>query len=75
VYSLKSGWIILTINSVFSAAIAPAVYEIAWRCFGRSARGLKVALWSGWLWSLFPAAMQYAVHWVWEMSLSTALFA
>ena len=74
VYSLKSAWVILTLNSLFSAAIAPAVYEIAWRCFGRNARGLRIALWSGWLWALYPAAMQYAVHWVWEMSLSTALF-
>jgi hypothetical protein len=74
IYTLKSGWVILTINSVFSAATAPAVYEIAWRCCGRETRGLKIALWSGWLWALFPGAMQYAVHWVWEMSLSTALF-
>lgn len=74
VYTLKSAWVILTLNSLFSAAIAPAVYEIAWRCFGRNARGMSIALWSGWLWALYPAAMQYAVHWVWEMSLSTALF-
>jgi 4-amino-4-deoxy-L-arabinose transferase-like glycosyltransferase len=67
--------VILTINSAFSAAIAPAVYEIAWRCFGRDRRGLRVATWSGWLWALLPAASQYAVHWVWEMSLSTALLA
>jgi hypothetical protein len=75
IYTLKSAWVILTINSIFSAATAPAVYEIAWRCFGRDMRGLKAALWSGWLWALFPGAMQYAVHWIWEMSLSTALFA
>ncbi len=74
VYTLASAWVILTFNSLCSAAIAPAVYEIAWRCFGRNPRGLKIALWSGWLWALYPAAMQYAVHWVWEMSLSTALF-
>ncbi len=74
VYTLMSGWVILTINSVFSAATAPAVYEIAWRCFGRDAKGLKVALWSGWLWALYPAAMQYAVHWVWDMALTAFLF-
>ncbi|SNT32053.1 hypothetical protein SAMN05421770_107167 [Granulicella rosea] len=75
VYSTLSAWVALTVNSLFSAAIAPAVYEIAWRCFGRNARGLKVALWSGWLWALYPAAMQYAVHWIWEMSLTAFLFA
>ncbi|WP_232298752.1 ArnT family glycosyltransferase [Granulicella tundricola] len=74
VYTLKSAWVILTINSIFSAATGCAVYEIAWRCFGRDAKGLKVALWSGWLWALYPAAMQYAVHWVWDMALTALLF-
>jgi Dolichyl-phosphate-mannose-protein mannosyltransferase len=75
VYTLKSAWVILTINSIFSAATAVAIYEIAWRCFGRAAEGLKIALWSGWLWALYPAAMQYAVRWVWDMSLTAFLFA
>ncbi len=75
VYTLKSGWVILTINSIFSAATAVAIYEIAWRCFGRTAQGLKVALWSAWLWALYPAAMQYAVKWVWDMALTAFLFA
>jgi 4-amino-4-deoxy-L-arabinose transferase-like glycosyltransferase len=74
VYTLKSAWVILTINSVFSAATAIAIYEIAWRCFGRTQAGLKVALWSGWLWALYPAAMQYAVKWVWDMALTAFLF-
>ncbi len=30
--------------------------------------------WAVWLWALYPAAMQYAVRWVWETSLSTLLF-
>jgi len=69
VYSAASAWILLTINSLFSAAIAPAIYEIAARCYNR-----RVAMWSAWLWALYPAALQYAVHWVWEMSLTTMLF-
>jgi hypothetical protein len=83
VYTLKSAAAILTCNSVFSAATAPVVYEIAWRCFGRTSSpnpavkpgGLSIALWSGWLWALYPAAMQYAVKWVWDMSLTAFLFA
>ncbi len=75
VYTLKSGWVILFLNSVLSAGTVGAVYEMAWRCFGRDAKGLKVALWSGWLWALYPAAMQYAVKWVWEMPLTAFLFA
>jgi 4-amino-4-deoxy-L-arabinose transferase-like glycosyltransferase len=70
IYSLKSGWILLTLNSIFSAATALCVYEIAERCYNR-----RVALWSAWIWALYPAAMQYAVRWVWETSLSTFLFA
>jgi hypothetical protein len=75
IYTMKSSWVILTINSVFSALAAPAVYEIALRCFKHDAKGLKIALWSGWLWALYPAAMQYAVKWIWEMSLTVCLFA
>jgi hypothetical protein len=77
-YSLLSGWMLLVINSIFNAAAAPAVYEIAWRCFGSSdseEHGRRVALWSAWIWVLYPATMQYAVRWIWEMSLTTMLFA
>ncbi len=68
VYSSLSAWAILTINSVFSALTAVAVYELAYRSFSR-----KAALWSGWIWALYPAAMQYAVHWVWEMAITACL--
>src|SRR5271155_1130446 len=70
VYTPLSAWVLLVVNSVFSAATTLAIYEIAARCFNRS-----VALWSAWIWALYPAAMQYAVRWVWEMSLTTMLFA
>lgn len=69
VYTALSAWIILTVNSLFSAATALFIYRIASRCYNR-----KVAVWSAWLWALYPAAMQYAVHWVWEMSLTAFLF-
>ncbi len=68
VYSALSAWVILTVNSVFSALTAVAVYEIGRRSFGRD-----VGLWSGWIWALYPAAMQYAVHWIWETAISTSL--
>ncbi len=69
IYTLRSAWVILTINSFFSALTTLTTYEIAARCFNR-----RVALWSAWIWALYPAAMQYAVRWVWEMTLSTWLF-
>jgi 4-amino-4-deoxy-L-arabinose transferase-like glycosyltransferase len=69
VFSLSSGWVILAINSVFSALVVRTTWEIATRCFNP-----KVALWASWIWALYPAAMQYAVRWVWEMSLTLLLF-
>ncbi len=70
IYSHASAWVLFTIQSAFSAITAIATYEIAARCFNR-----KVALWSAWIWALHPGAMQYAVRWPWEMSITTALFA
>lgn len=81
IYTRSAAFFLLACNSVFSAAIAPAVYEIAARCFdaygvGRreSKRAEPVALWAAWMWAVYPAALQYAIHWIWEMSLSTCLF-
>ncbi len=68
IYTLRSAWVILTFNSFVSALTAMTTYEIAARCFNR-----RVAVWSAWIWALYPAAMQYAVRWVWEMTLSTWL--
>ncbi len=69
VYTPLSAWLLLAINSVLSALIIRNTWEIAYRCYGAS-----VALWSAWLWALYPAAMQYAVRWIWEMTLTTFLF-
>jgi 4-amino-4-deoxy-L-arabinose transferase-like glycosyltransferase len=69
VYTHASAWVLFTLQSAFSAATALATYRIAARCFSR-----RVALWSAWIWALYPAAMQYAVRWPWETTISTALF-
>lgn len=69
VYSPLSAWVLLVLNSALSAATVLAVWEIAVRCFS-----WRNAVWSAWLWALYPAAMQYAVRWVWEMTLTAALF-
>src|ERR1700749_369771 len=69
VFSPLSAWVILTLNSVFSALTTLTIWEIAARCFN-----LNVARWSAWIWALYPAAMQYAVRWVWDTSLTTFLF-
>jgi 4-amino-4-deoxy-L-arabinose transferase-like glycosyltransferase len=69
VFSPLSAWVILTLNSLFSSLTALTIWEIAARCFNRN-----VARWSAWIWALYPAAMQYAVRWVWDTSLTTLLF-
>jgi hypothetical protein len=74
VYTAKSAWVLLTINSVFSAATSSVIYEIAMRCFQPTGRAGKIALWSGWLWALYPAAMQFAVRWFWDMCITAFLF-
>ncbi|MDR3734052.1 MAG: glycosyltransferase family 39 protein [Acidobacteriaceae bacterium] len=68
VYTGAAAFWLLAFNSVCSAVTAVLVYEIGARCFGR-----RNAVWAGWLWALHPAAMQYAVKWIWEMTLSTML--
>lgn len=69
IYTHASAWVILAINSVFGALTLPAIWRISLRCFNR-----KVAVWAVWLWALYPAAMQYDVKWVWDMSLTCCLF-
>jgi hypothetical protein len=79
VYTRASGFVILALNSLFSAAVVPAVYEIGARCFDAkgiarraSVKATPVGLWAAWVWAVYPAALQYAVHWIWEMSLTVA---
>jgi 4-amino-4-deoxy-L-arabinose transferase-like glycosyltransferase len=69
VFTAGSAWVILSLNSLSSALTARTTWEIAERCFNRN-----VALWSAWIWALYPAAMQYAVRWIWDTSLTTFLF-
>lgn len=82
VYTRAAVIVVMVVDSVFSAGTAVAVYEIGARCFdayGLARRAAKkavpVALWSGWIWALYPAFIQYPVHWLWEMSISGWLFA
>jgi 4-amino-4-deoxy-L-arabinose transferase-like glycosyltransferase len=69
VFSPFSAWMILVLNSLFSALTTLTIWEIAARCFDEN-----VARWSAWIWALYPAALQYAVRWIWDTSLTTFLF-
>ncbi len=69
VYSTLSAWAILGFDSLLNALMIPLIWEMGERCFGE-----RAARWSVWIWALYPAAMQYAVKWIWETTLTTFLF-
>lgn len=69
IYSRLSAWTILSFDCLLNALMIPLIWETGERCFG-----LRVARWSAWIWALYPAAMQYAVKWIWEMTLTAFLF-
>jgi hypothetical protein len=73
IYALTSAWLLLAFNSLCNALIVFPLAAIGRRCFPARV-GHDVTRWAVWLWALYPAAMQYAVRWVWEMSVSTLLF-
>jgi 4-amino-4-deoxy-L-arabinose transferase-like glycosyltransferase len=68
IYSFASAWVILALNSVFSALTCLALYRIGDRLFGAIP-----ARWAAWTWALFPYAIYWPVRIVWETSLSALL--
>ncbi len=68
VFSDASGFVILSINSVFAALTCLPLYHVGRRTVGRTA-----TLWAGWLWALAPHFAKWPVEWVWEVSLSALL--
>src|SRR5450432_3398239 len=70
IYSHASAFILLSINSVFSALTCIPVFLISRRCFSE-----RVAVWSAWLWAVLPPVMYWCTRWVWETSLAALLLA
>ncbi|MGA8273994.1 MAG: glycosyltransferase family 39 protein [Candidatus Sulfotelmatobacter sp.] len=68
IYSEASAFVLLTINSIFSALTCIPIFLIARRIFSE-----RVAVASAWTWALLPYAMTWCTHWVWETSLSAFL--
>ena len=68
VYTTASALVILTLNNLVSSLTCLPVFLIARRVFG-----LSVAVWSGWIWALFPYAVVLSNEWVWETTLTTLL--
>jgi 4-amino-4-deoxy-L-arabinose transferase-like glycosyltransferase len=68
IYTRLSAVLLLTFNSFFSALTVVPVYLIAKKVFGP-----RVARWAAWTWALLPYAMNWAIRWVWETSLTAFL--
>src|SRR5262245_14576737 len=59
----------LTLNSLFSALTCLTVFYIADKSFGR-----EIAIRAGWMWAMFPYAINFAASRVWGDCLNTLLF-
>ncbi|MGA8618777.1 MAG: glycosyltransferase family 39 protein [Candidatus Sulfotelmatobacter sp.] len=70
IYSRTSAFVLLSINSVFSALTCIPISLIARRIFSG-----KVAVGSAWTWALLPYVMFWCTRWVWETSLSAFVLA
>jgi 4-amino-4-deoxy-L-arabinose transferase-like glycosyltransferase len=68
IYSKVSAFLLLALNSVFSALTCIPIFRIARRIFSE-----KVAVGSAWAWALLPNVMFWCTRWVWETSLSALL--
>jgi GT2 family glycosyltransferase len=67
-YSRGAAFAMLVFNSVFAALTSWTIYRTARRVFGQI-----VAIWSGWVWALYPDTIFWSVKWIWETSLSAFL--
>jgi 4-amino-4-deoxy-L-arabinose transferase-like glycosyltransferase len=68
IYTPLSAFLVLAVNSLFSALTAFPVYHITRRLFGE-----QVARWTAWVWALFPFTMYWATKLIWETSLAAFL--
>ncbi|HEX6804380.1 MAG TPA: glycosyltransferase family 39 protein [Terriglobales bacterium] len=68
IYTQASAFLLLTINSIFSALTCIPIFLIARRCFSE-----KVAAWTAWMWAVLPSVMFWSTRWVWETSLAALL--
>jgi len=69
IYSITSGFIILSINSLFSCLACIPVYFSAKYSLG--ARGARAA---AWIWAFYPFAIYFSAGRVWEYALTGLLF-
>ncbi len=70
IYTLRSFFVALSLNILFSAgACVPIFYA------GKRIGGVAAASAAAWLWALFPNAIIIPFEWIWDTSLSVLLVA
>ena len=68
IYSKASAFVLLTLNSIFSALTCIPIFLIARRIFSE-----KVAVGSAWAWALLPNIIFWCTRAIWETSLAALL--
>jgi 4-amino-4-deoxy-L-arabinose transferase-like glycosyltransferase len=69
IYSLPSAFVILTLNSMFSALTCIPVYFSAKYSLGERGAGF-----ASWVWAFYPFAIYFSAARVWEYALTSLLF-
>lgn len=70
IYTKLSAFVLLSLNSVFSALTCIPIFKIARRIFSE-----KVAIGSAWAWALLPNVMFWSTRAIWETTLAAFLLA
>ena len=70
IYSQRSAWVLLSINSLFATLTCIPIYWIAHRTFGE-----RVAIWSAYAWGLNPYVWYWSIHWIWDTTFTPLLLA
>jgi hypothetical protein len=68
IYSKASAFVLLSLNSIFSALTCVPIFLIARRIFSE-----KVAVGSAWTWALLPNIIFWCTRAIWETSLAALL--
>ena len=70
IYSQRSAWVLLSINSLFATLTCIPIYWIAHRTFGK-----RVAIWSAYAWGLNPYVWYWSIHWIWDTTFTPLVLA
>ena len=72
-FTLKSAFAILTLDSLFSALTCIPIYFLARQAVGIRLAGDRIARYAAWAWVIYPFSIYYSTV-VWEWALTALLF-